>query len=302
MCRIAPAAFVLLGAVAGPLHAQSTVRELAVTTPRSFGFVIGDRIVHDVVLELRARFDLDPDSLPRKGRLTRWLTLNDVVLRRERRGRAMRYEIKLVYQVVNATQAVLGAATPLQSLRVLGPDGDFPVVVPAWGFTIGPIVGAEERPPGTLPQLQPAELPPPIPTAARRARLVILAAIAAMLFGAIGVQYLWSAIGRRGGGHFALACGRIEQRMKADEPGAYARALADLHGAFNATAGRAVFEHDLARFFAGHPRFEPLRPAIEALFAESRRVFYAAETSWEPTSLGPLRDLCRACRDVERGR
>ena len=77
-----------------------------------------------------------------------------------------------------------------------------------------------------------------------------------------------------------------------------------MHAAFNATAGRAVFEHDLARFFAEHPRFEPLRNSIEAFFADSARRLYGRDP--DAPDAGPdldrLRDLCRACRDAERRR
>ena len=77
-----------------------------------------------------------------------------------------------------------------------------------------------------------------------------------------------------------------------------------MHAAFNATAGRAVFEHDLARFFVEHPRFEPVRTRIEAFFAESGKLLYGSDGD-APASdshLDRLRDLCRTCRDLERRR
>ena len=87
-------------------------------------------------------------------------------------------------------------------------------------------------------------------------------------------------------------------------PAGYAQALIDVHTAFNGTAGRAVFEHELEGFFTDHPRFAAVRRPIESLFAESRRVFYAIESAdlGDTPPLGPLRDLCHACRNLERAR
>ena len=65
-----------------------------------------------------------------------------------------------------------------------------------------------------------------------------------------------------------------------------------------------MFEHDLARFFVEHPRFEPVRTLIEAFFAESGKLLYGRNEAAPDTSprLDRLRNLCRACREVERNR
>ena len=78
----------------------------------------------------------------------------------------------------------------------------------------------------------------------------------------------------------------------------------EVHAAFNATASRAVFEHDLARFFVEHPRFEPVRTPIEAFFADSGKLLYGCGEDAPDgiRGLDRLRDLCRDCRDVERNR
>ena len=76
------------------------------------------------------------------------------------------HSIRLRYQIVNAAQSVIGAGTPPMSLRILGPDGDLPVVIPAWGFTFGPVVTPENRIAGHRPNLRPA-LPRRLSTPAR---------------------------------------------------------------------------------------------------------------------------------------
>lgn len=293
----------LLVATTTPVRGDVAVQRLDLDTPRTFGYTIGDRIEHVVTLELHPAFELDERTLPERGRITRWLTLHESAIENSARRDGVRHVVRLRYQVVNAADRVIGTGTPPHSLRVLGPDGSFPVVIPAWGFTIGPIIAPQERAEGGPPMLQPAAPPPPVPIAAHAARVAGLAGVAVALLAMLAWRHLGPGRWRANRGHFARACRRLEARFGEVDPlGAYRGALADLHTAFNATAGRAVFEHDLARFFAEHPVFEPLRASIEALYAESRRVFYAER--FEPpgrAGLELLRDLGRACREVERG-
>ena len=301
--RLAAALLATVASLSQP--AQAAVEMLTVETPRQFGYVIGDEIEHRVSLALRPGFELDPASVPVPGRITRWLSLNEAVLDGEPRDGASRYDIELRYQVVNAGSNVVGAGTPPVSLRVFGAEDDLPVVIPAWGFTIGPIVKAEERPPGTLPELRPAQPPAPIATATRTARVIALGLLAAALATFVAWPHVRERIGWMARGPFNHACRQLERRMKnVHAPGAYADALVAVHAAFNTTAGRAVFAHDLSRFFTEHPRFEPLRKPIEALFAESSELFYGDGGAPASTgqSLERLRDLCRACRDAERRR
>ena len=278
---------------------------LEVTTPREFGYVIGDTFEHEWRLVLGGGFELDPASIPEPGRVGRWLSLNEAGHEGESRGGTSRHTIRLRFQVVNAAQSVIGAGTPPMRLRILGPEGDFPVVIPAWGFTLGPILAPEERPLGQLPDLRPALAPAPIPTTTRTLRVAALGLLAAGLLVLIARALLSGRFGRSAGGHFERAYRRLRHRTRGPQPSrAYAEALVEIHAAFNATAGRAVFQHDLARFFAEHPRFRPLGARIESLFAESGALFYGGggEAPSGDRSLERLRDLCRACRDAERGR
>ena len=64
--RRAPAALLLASVVAASPCSQAAVKELKLTTPRTFGYVIGDVIEHRVSLVLDHGFELDPAS-PRTG-------------------------------------------------------------------------------------------------------------------------------------------------------------------------------------------------------------------------------------------
>lgn len=283
--------------------ADAAVEHLSVKTPRSFGYVIGDTIEHEVSLALDPGFELDLQSIPEPGRVSRWLSLNDVAHEGGNRDGTSRHTIRLRFQVVNAAQNVIGAGTPPLSLRIVGPEDDLPVVVPGWAFTISPMLAPENRPPGRLPDLRPALLPEPASTTMRTARVAALGVLVLALVALITRRHLAGQFGKRSHGHFERAYRRIQGRMRGPEaPAAYGDALVEMHTAFNATAGRAVFEHDLERFFVEHPRFKPLRAPISTLFAESGAVFYGSGTAStaDSRSLDSVCDLCRACRDAER--
>ena len=300
---LAGALLVTAAGVSPPCGAA--VETLELTTPRPFGYVIGDTIEHSVALVLDPGFALDPDSIPEPGRASRWLALNASELESDERDGMTRHSILLRYQIVNAAESVIGAGTPPLSLRILGPEGDLPVVVPAWGFTFGPIVTPEERTAGRRPDLRPALPPPPFETEARTVRVVALGFLALVLVALIVRERLIGRFAAPSGRHFDRAWRRLRRRSKgSDSSDAFTKALVEVHAAFNATAGRAVFEHDLARFFVEHPRFEPVRMPIESFFAESGKLLYGrnAAAPGAGPDLDRLRDLCRACRDVERNR
>lgn len=297
-------ALVLATAGMAPL-VEAAVEELAVTTPRPFGYVIGDTIEHRASLVLDPGFDLDPGSIPKPGRATRWLALNESVLESDERNGTSRHTVRLRYQIVNAAQSVVGAGTPPISLRVLGPEGDLPVVIPAWGFTFGPVVTHEDRSAGRMPNLRPALPPTPFETDVRTLRVAALGLLALVLIVLIVREHLAGRFAAASGRHFDRAWRRLRRRSRDSNPAdAFTQALVEVHAAFNATAGRAVFRHDLARFFVEHPRFEPVRTPIEAFFSESGKLLYGCneDTPHGTWSLDRLRDLCRACRDVEQVR
>ena len=246
-----------------------------------------------------------PIPSPRPGAPAAGWPLNESVLESDGRIGTTRHSIRLRYQIVNAARGVIGAGTPPLSLRILGPEGDLPVIIPPWGFTFGPIVTPENRTAGRVPDLRPALPPPPFDTDVGTVRATALGILALGLVALIVRERLTRRFAAPSGRHFDRAWRRLRRRPSgSDASGAFTEALVEVHTAFNATAGRAVFEHDLARFFVEHPRFEPVRAPTEAFFAESGKLLYGCHEhpSHGAGSLDRLRDLCRACRDLERNR
>ena len=302
--RVLAGTLLVVCAGVSPL-AGAAVEKLEMTTPRAFGYVIGDTIEHRVSLVLDPGFELDPDSIPEPGRTSRWLALDASVLESDERNGRTLHSIRLRYQLVNAATSVIGAGTPPLSLRILGPEGDLPVVIPSWGFTFGPVVTHEERTAGRPPNLRPALPPPPFETDVRAIRVAAFGLLALVLIVPIVRERLAGRLAARPGRHFDRAWRHLRRRRSDSNPAeAAAGALVEVHAAFNATAGRAVFEHDLTRFFVEHPRFEPVRTPIETFFAESGKLLYGSDEVAHRSGPGldRLRDLCRACRDVERKR
>ena len=72
---------------------EPAIKRLEVVTPRPFGYVIGDTFEHRIELEVASPYRLDQDTLPRAGRLNRWLELRPPIVRRYRRWKSTLYEI-----------------------------------------------------------------------------------------------------------------------------------------------------------------------------------------------------------------
>ena len=288
-----------------PAKAQdASAWRIDVETPAVLGYTIGDVIHHRAHLVLDAPYRLDEGALPVVRKLNSWLEIRSVDVDAHRGWRSRTYDIEITYQVFNTTRAVRGLATPPVSLAVVAGEDTFPVIMPAWSFSVLPVTAAEEIPPGTLPVLRPSQAPAPVDVHPYALRITLLSA---SLLGAVAyLVYLNGSIPflRRSNGPFARAHRRLKrlQRRPFGDP-VRRDAYRHLHAAFNETAGRVLFVDDLDAFFAEQPRFRGLRVSIESFYAESRQLFFSEEAH-DPltaTSVGPLLRLALCFRDAERG-
>lgn len=290
------AAFVLalLLACAAALQAQA-ILDLEVVEPRPFGYVIGDaprRVVH---LSLRTGYRLDRASLPRAGRLNRWLELAPPEIRAESIEGGRRYHLVFTYRILNAPRQLETVTLPQLELRFSDGDAALTAPVPAWRITVAPLT--EGTGAAVLPALRPDRPPAPVPVEARLRRFTwILAGLLALLGLAAARRWVipWLASARL---PFSSAVRELE-RSQRETPAQYAAGLKIVHAAVNSTAGRAVFAHDLDGFLAAHPQYAQLRAEFDLMFAASRQVFFAgaaASGSW-PALLA----LCRQCSRIER--
>ncbi|MEX2122919.1 MAG: hypothetical protein WD795_03420 [Woeseia sp.] len=300
-------AAILLALLAGPRLSQAqAILANDIVEPRSFGYAVGDEIRREVRLSVRSGYRLDVASLPKAGRLDRWLELAAPEVRAESISNGQRYHIVLTYQIFNAPLApepVAIVTLPQQNLRILGDAEPLTALVPALRVSVAPITSAlgTDRLSGS--SLQQDRPPAPLPVQARQTRLAWTgAALTALLLFAAWRRGLRAFIAR---GNLPFA--RAVRELKRSEPASGAPAhpaarLKIVHEAVNRTAGRAVFAHNLDDFLAAHPAYAGLRNEFARLFTASGRVFFTNTAAAEPSGSdsAALLRLCRSCRKIER--
>lgn len=259
--------------------------------PRAFGYSVGDVLQRRVLLDLPAGWTLDLASLPQTRRPGQALEL--------RAARLDGGELRLDYQVFLAPTEVRTLEMPPLQLRLAGPAGERFLRVDAWPVTVAPLVPLDVSPREGLGEMRPDTAPPPIDTSARQQRLLAYTGALALLLVYLAHVYVGIPWWGRRQRPFAQAWRALRGLSVLPSPQQRRAALKLLHQALNRSAGEVVFEARLADFVAAHPRFGPLRDELARFFERSHREFFAergaeADAAW-------LRNLCRACRDAERG-
>lgn len=295
--RLALALALALLSAPGPVAAQAggAIREFAVTLPRDFGYSVGDLIEHRVVLTLNAPYRLDRATLPPAGRLDRWLWFFEPEVDERPLAGAIRYELRLRYQLINlpppGESRELG--TPTIRLGFRDDQGRFSTALNGWRFRVVGLTDPQRR------DLRPDRPPPPAVPARRAYYGLAGAGLAGALAGLLWLHLLRPWRQRRQ--HPFLRAQRELARLAAEPagPARYRRALAAVQRAFDRSAGYTLFGDRLPRFFAERPALAPLRQPIEHFFAHSRRRLFGAPGSAEPAgpdyTLDALAGLCRAC-------
>ena len=291
-------ALVLLVAFAPAVFAQA-ISGIVIETPRQFGYVIGDRIRHEMQLSLREPFRLDLASLPESGRLDRWLAISAATATRQDRDDIVVYRIGIDYQIVNAPRELTAVTIPQLEFLVVGGPNPLPVFLQEWTFSIGPIAEAGPRPELLL---RADRRPQPIPVGGRIIRLWIDGLLLAGLLGYLAWwRWLLPRL-KRGRYPFSGACGELRRLLRpASTADDYKLGLRAFHAAVNAAAGHVVFIDNLHEFLESRPEYAGLQAELAALYARSRDVFFNNAPIEAPAlSLRELVELCRRCRTLER--
>lgn len=271
-----------------------------VVEPRTFGYVVGDKIRREVHLRVHSDYRLDESSLPKAGRLDHWLEVAAPEIRVASIREGHRYDIILTYQIFNAPPGPETITIPQQDLRILGAAHALTTLVPALRISVAPVTSgvAESRLSDT--SLQQDRLPTPVPVEPRQTRLAWTAAALLGLLLYVAWRRGLVAFVTRGNLPFTKACGELK-RLQPSLPAQYAAGLKIVHEAINRTAGRAVFAHNLDEFLLLNPEYGGLRAHFERLFAASGRVFFASASGGQPEDDWPaLLRLCRVCSKIER--
>lgn len=318
-------AFLLLFLGAAVSHGGETpgpVRDFQVSTPRPFGYAIGDVIRQTLNVAVDREALLDRNSLP-PSRINRWLELREANVRESEHDGLRRYSIELAYQSFYAPLEVKNLAIPAFKLAFTHGEDVFELEVPAWRFTTAPIRELSILREEGLEPMQP-DAPPALPS--RTGPLRGLASAAAVGAGAgLYLFYLYGYLPwQQRGRHFRAACRSVRTLSRASGTPDYSSAYTAIHRAFNGVNGQPLFSDHLEAFFADHPAFEPLREEIAAFFASSYDFFFTErpKDKFVGNELGPqsgprrgepqrggaqtefpmprLFRLCRDCYDVER--
>jgi mxaA protein len=280
-------------------HAQAILAN-DIVEPRTFGYVVGDKIRREVRLSVRSGYRLDEAGLPKAGRVDRWLELAAPEVRAEPTPSGRDYRLVLTYQVFNAPRTLATITIPQQDLRLVGKTQAVTTLVPALRVTVAPVTSGIEMDRLSGASLQQDRAPAPLSVRPQQTRL----AWTGTAFAALLLFAAW----RRGLGAFNartnLPFARALRELKKLRPGGAddAARLKIVHAAVNRTAGQAVFAHNLDDFLSLHPEFAGLRDDFERLFAASGRVFFGGETEAAgPEGAAPaLLELCRRCNTIER--
>lgn len=278
----------------------SPVRELRLAAPRPFGYLVGDRVRHRITVTVAEPARLQGSSLPVRQRLAEWLELQEVELDSHQREAGRRYTLTLTYQIFATPLGVDNRSIPGFTLRFDRAGESLPVEIPGWTFAQSALLAGDIAHEGeNIVAMRPDMAPPTLATARPRAGLALSAALA--ITG--GGWLAWLYRPRRRRGRFAAAHRAL---ARLDDGTADAERLRQgyrqLHRAFDATAGQAVFAADVPAFCRAHPAFAPHQTAIAAFFEDSRQLFFGnapteadASARWQA-----LRRLARDCRDAER--
>jgi len=258
-----------------------------VTQPRPFGNVVGDLLEQRVLLQAN-HHQLEPTALPRPGRVSVWLERRSASIASDSQGR---HWLVVEYQLINAPQGLTTVNIPTWTLNTQ--TGEV-LSVAQWPLSVGPLTARTVVAQGGLQELR-ADRPAPAIATGPIVRQIDLWAGAFALTLLLWAGWLaWRNWRDALNQPFARAA-REMRGVAEDAPQAWQA----LHRAFDRTAGRVVQGSTLASLFERARYLEPLRPRIEAFFAQSAQYFFDGTVRQAPQRLS-VHALCNELRQFER--
>ena len=269
-----------------------------VLNPRPFGYVIGDVIEQRIVLTMPAAHQLQPDALPKPGRVDLWLERRAIRVAANTTAAGRRNDIVIEYQVVNAPTEVTTIALPPLSLPLRSADATAEETVAEWPVTVAPLTPQYVLARAGLEEMRPDLPPPAVATSTYATRLMLYAIALALIGGYFAACRFGLPFAPGSRRPFARACADL--RRLARQPAGrdtYRAGLRRIHRAFDETAGQTMFAEQLPAFFQCRPHFEPLAVDAGRFFGESQQEVFGAGA--QSHSLQWLTEFCRGCRRAE---
>lgn len=300
--------------------ADPPIRDSRIINPkRNVGYVVGDIFKRTLELEVAAPYTLSRTSLPAEGVSQAGMELRKVEVDEQRLSETTRYRIEMTYQVFAHNRTASKIKLPTQILQVTANGTSQKVSVPGWSLRISPLATDGET--DIEKDMSPYRAPLLVETGYLKPALGLFLAL--VLFSVLGLIYI---NGDKAwfpgmGGPFAASYRRIS--TIGNSTGDLNKAIISMQNAFNATFEENLFGHDVDRFVQKHPNFMKLRDDIETFFDLSNHVLFgvqgpppskptlveflaqyqasAASSDKAIHTFEQLVELCRACRDCERG-
>lgn len=272
------------------------------------GYTVGDVIEREIVLNIKPPYQLIETSLPIPGYEKRYrgqligIELKSIEHAKETLDDSTRHNIKLAYQVFTNNVVAKNAALGPEYLHLINTTNKKDLVkyrIPSLDIAISPIaifgqVKIENN-------MSTFHGPFKISSEQEQHRLKI--AITILALSLLGLLYI---LGKnawlpRMGGSFARTYRKI--RKLPESQAGLQQAVAEMHHAFNHSAGITVFSHNIDELITRKPGFAPIKTEIEQFFALSRQVYFEpnAAHGLGDHPLTWLKGFCRRCRDCERG-
>jgi mxaA protein len=286
------------------LRPNPNVQNFKVYGPRAFGLLTGDKVRHQLHITVAKPYRLQRSSLPPSQWLNTWLELQHVRVAQAQQDRRTRYVITIDYQIFSTPRAVTFDVIPGFDLRFGAKDESFKLAVPAWTFSISPLLKPEPEVQAVAEIPLRADVPPPRVDAAQSVYGLEVFGFLSAVCAVLGLYLAgYGAFGRRGKAPFAKACRRLRAlRRSDDDEGSLHQGFRVVHQAFNETAGQVVFAEHLERFFASRPSFASRRASVETFFTASRQLFFDERIPSRSAivDMAGLESLCRQWRTAER--
>jgi mxaA protein len=265
-------AFLLILPSASQAEGDERVIGFVVETPRRFGYVVGDEIIHEAKISVRSPFVIVAETIPREGIENEWLSIKKVETGERKIKDGRTYTIRITYQIFYEPDELTWLTIPERKVGFAGGGDAFEVVIPAWSFTIAPLLPedatdiAKDRPPRFVPVFW------------SLVRFFALAFALLSIFVVLAYRKLMRVIlGRRG--PFARAERDLRQmfrKKKVLTKEEAKNALRRIHRAFDEHFGNSLFAYQLEEFFALYPSFAKEERVVREFFEISSRLFFGA--------------------------
>ncbi len=284
----------ILGSCSSSINPPIT--DFRMEMPRPFGYVIGDKIKQRIIVETREGLELQYSSMPGKGEIDRWLTLNAIKVKKNKNSTGFRYQIEFIYQLVYAPLEVKMIELPAFTLRFKQFGKVIEKQVPSWHFTAAPLRELAIRKDNGVEYMRPDTPAPFLDNSSNFLQLVVFLSVALL----VSVYLLWiygliSFFPKYG--FFKYPYKKITKLPDSE----FAKMLKLIHQALNQLNGKPLFQHTLSRFYQRFPDFRQLDDDFQWFFNRSNRYFFGYARRPKKEDINRIKLFCRHCLEVERG-